>query len=66
VTPPARRDPCAAPDFLLESNRFRGDLAGRLAATLNKSLKGRGETPTGNCDVSNAGFFVASGGRRRE
>jgi len=42
----------------------RGDLAGRLAATLNKSLKDRNRNPNcfdlGNrfCDLGKIGFFV--------
>jgi hypothetical protein len=34
-------------------NAHRGDLAGRLAATLNKLLKGRGEFPKLSAAVGN-------------
>jgi O-succinylhomoserine sulfhydrylase len=40
-------------------NDLRGDLAGRLATTLNKSLKGRGLDDPGFWRRSKSGFFAA-------
>jgi O-succinylhomoserine sulfhydrylase len=42
-------------------NDLRGDLAGRLAATLNKSLKGRGECIPVFWRQPKSGFFYAAG-----